>query len=112
MQVKTAEVASLVSAFPPTVMAIAKGLSIVDIAKRIESAKRVSRILWATVAVVAIYALSWVWDGRYGIFLWTSAIAFALSVKALGYAYRVWQAVNHRRGGFSLFLREPSRWFV
>lgn len=96
----------------PAVLAIAKGVGVKEISQRIRGSQRASRIAWGAAALIFVYALSWLWEERYAMFVWTGMIGFAIGLQGFRYAFRSWQALNHRRGGLRVFLRTPAAWFI
>lgn len=94
------------------ILAIAKGVPPRDIERRIHGCRIASRVAWITATCFLIYGLSWLWEGRLLLFIWTGLLAFAISLHGLRYAFQIWRIHYPQSGGLPNFLRKPYAWFV
>ncbi|MBL8512331.1 MAG: hypothetical protein JNM52_11880 [Betaproteobacteria bacterium] len=97
---------------PALLLAIAKGIPPKDIERRIRGCQIASRIAWITATGFLIYAVSWLWEGRLLLFVWSGLLAFAVALQGFRFAFQIWQIRHRRRGGLSHFMRQPGAWFV
>lgn len=92
------------------VLALAKGYQ-GGFRERANGAVMLSRMFWVVTALILIYSVSWVFDGRLVYALWVGLVAAFTTLQAVKYAYAAHRLLEADDVKPLSFLTRPSMWF-